>query len=140
MYILANFVLSTTQWRSVTLAGSTETARGCTCRLHHAFAAHPGLPERVLENPGELVMAAPSPEAKSTETATGEKKTKATKIMRMESTSIFKEYVKHLSEDERVLFQDEFNTYDKTGNGFITIKVALTRRICMPSTHPNAHD
>ena len=46
--------------------------------------------------------------------------------MRMESTSIFKEYVEHLSEDECNLFQDEFNTYDKTGNGFITIKVALT--------------
>ena len=42
-----------------------------------------------------------------------------------ESTSVFKEYIENLSEDERTLFQDEFNTYDKDAKGFITKKVEL---------------
>lgn len=36
--------------------------------------------------------------------------------------NIFMEYVESLSEDERNMFQDEFNMYDKDNDGYITIK------------------
>ena len=92
-------------------------------------------------------MATPSPEVKSAETKETKETIPATPeiIMNAESTkSQYKEYVEHLSEDERTLFQDEFNTYDKTGNGFITSKVGCTRsggNTSQPTkrSHPSRH-
>lgn len=36
--------------------------------------------------------------------------------------NIFMEYVESLSDDERSMFQDEFNMYDKDNDGYITVK------------------